>query len=172
VILLVMGVAGSGKSTVGELLANRLALPFQDADELHPAANVAKMKAGVPLTDEDRRPWLGAIVAWADGQRTAGTSAVLACSALRRSYRDEISRDRDLVLIYLRGQRSLLSERLAGRFGHFFSPALLSTQLATLEEPTPDEHPVVIDITQTAAQMVEQIVTSLPSGPPTDTDRN
>jgi gluconokinase len=169
VILLVMGVAGSGKSTVGEMLARRLALPFQDADELHPAANVAKMTAGQPLTDEDRRPWLRAIVAWADGQRAAGTSAVLACSALKRSYRDEIRRDRDLVLIYLSGQRSLLSDRLAHRFGHFFSPALLNTQLATLEEPTPDEHPMIIDITQTAAQMVEQIVTSLPSDTRADT---
>jgi carbohydrate kinase (thermoresistant glucokinase family) len=164
VILVVMGVAGSGKTTVGKLLARRLGLSFCDADELHPPANIAKMEAGEPLTDADRQPWLRAIADWADEHRRAGTSAVLACSALKASYRAVIRGDNDDVqLIYLRGPRSVLAERLAGRFGHFFSPTLLNTQLDTLEEPTPDEDPVEVDISQTAAQMVERIVTSLPT---------
>lgn len=159
-----MGVAGSGKSTVGKLLARSLRLPFCDADDLHPAANIEKMKAGVPLTDSDRQPWLRAIADWMDEQRAAGTSAVLACSALKASYRDEIRRGHDDVkLVYLQGPRDLLAARLAARFGHFFSPGLLNTQLATLEEPTSDENPLVVDIDHTVNDMVQQIVSHLPT---------
>ena len=159
-----MGVAGSGKSTVGKLLARSLRLPFCDGDDLHPAANIEKMKAGVALSDEDRQPWLRAIAAWMDEQRAAGTSAVMACSALKSSYREEIRDGHDDVrLIYLQGPRDLLAARLAARFGHFFSPGLLNTQLATLEEPTPDENPLVVDIDHTVNAMVQQIVSHLPT---------
>jgi gluconokinase len=167
VIVLVMGVAGSGKTTVGKALAHSLGLPFCDADDLHPAENIAKMKAGVPLTDEDRRPWLRALAEWADGHRAAGTSAVLACSALKRSYRDAIREGHDDVrLIYLRGPKELLASRLSGRFGHFFAPRLLDDQVDTLEEPTPDEHPLVVNVSFTVAQMVSQIAAKVrPGGP-------
>lgn len=150
--VVVMGVSGCGKSTVGELLAQRLGVPFVDGDRLHPAANVAKMSAGTPLTDEDRWPWLeavgAAIAAEPDG-------AVMACSALRRVYRDVIRRAAPgTVFVHLHGSRELLAARMAARPGHFMPPSLLDSQLATLEPLGPDEDGVVLDVAPPAPQVV------------------
>jgi gluconokinase len=139
-ITIVMGVSGSGKSTIGEGLAARLGQPFIDGDSLHPAANREKMAHGIPLDDADRQPWLEAIVAEMDRHRASGESLVLACSALKRRYRDFLRGDHyDVRFVYLQASRELLAERLGQRSGHFFDPRLLDSQLATLEEPSPDE---------------------------------
>jgi gluconokinase len=145
-IVVVMGVSGSGKSTLASGLAEREGWPLLEGDTFHPPANIAKMQAGIPLTDEDRWPWLRAIAARADELRAAGQSAVVACSALKRSYRDILVGGRpDTVLIYLRGTKDLIAGRMAGRRGHFMPTTLLDSQFATLEEPSPDESPIVID---------------------------
>ncbi len=157
-IIVVTGVSGSGKSTVGALLAEHLGGRFLDGDSLHPAANVAAMAAGQPLTDADRWPWLDAIGAWIDKQIQAGRTAVVACSALRRAYRDGLRAGRPgLRLVYLRGSAELIRSRLAGRTGHFFPASLLDSQLATLEEPTPDEGVLVLDIGPAPGQLVLEI---------------
>jgi gluconokinase len=154
--VVVMGVSGSGKSTVGEALAVALGLPFADADTLHPAANVAKMAAGTPLTDDDRWPWLDLV-----GAQLAGGPVVVACSALRRSYRDRLRLAApDLAVVYLHGSRELLAERMAGR-RHFMPVALLDSQLATLEPPTADEHAVTVDVALTPAEIVATAVREL-----------
>ncbi len=124
--VLVMGVSGCGKTTVGRLLATRLDWPFLDADDLHPPANVAKMAAGIPLTDADRAPWLAMVAAWMAERRAAGEPGVVACSALKRAYRDTLrASDPDLRLVFLEGERELLAERLTHRHGHFFPQRLL-----------------------------------------------
>ena len=144
-ILIVAGVSGSGKTTVGALLAGRLHWRFADADTFHPAANVAKMHAGIPLTDEDRRPWLQAIGAWMDERIAAGESAVVGCSALKRAYRDALLGGRpEARMVFLNVDRSELARRLAARHGHFFPAQLLGTQLGLLEPPAPDESAVTV----------------------------
>jgi len=131
-----MGVAGSGKTTIGRLLAAKLGWEFADADELHPAANREKMRRGMPLTDEDRRPWLQAVRTLIAERVAAGRATVVACSALKQSYRGIIAVEPDAVAwIYLKGPRELIERRLAERTGHFFDPRLLASQLDTLEEP-------------------------------------
>jgi carbohydrate kinase (thermoresistant glucokinase family) len=146
-VLLVMGVSGSGKTTVGKALAGALAWPFQEGDDLHPPANIAKMEAGQPLTDDDRAPWLAAIAHWLDGQAMRGEPGVITCSALKRSYRDRLRKDRpQLWLVFLEGSRAVLAERLARRRGHFMPPSLLDSQLAALEAPGEDEPVIDIDI--------------------------
>lgn len=162
-VLVVMGVSGSGKSTVGALLAERLSWPYEDADSFHPPANVAKMSGGAPLTDEDRWPWLRAIAAWIDGVRRAGGHGVVTCSALRRAYRDIIVGGRpDVRLVYLRGDRALIAWRQAARHNHFMPASLVDSQFAALEEPGPDERPIVVGVEPRPGEIVDQIVASLP----------
>ncbi|MHB1431564.1 MAG: gluconokinase [Streptosporangiaceae bacterium] len=144
-IVVVAGVSGSGKSTVGAMLAGRLGWDFTDGDSLHPAANIDKMSRGVPLTDQDRTPWLRAIGAWMDERAGTGRPAVLACSALKRAYRDLLLDDRPRVrMAFLQVDRDVVARRLAVRHGHFFDPRLLDSQFADLEPPGPDERAVTV----------------------------
>jgi gluconokinase len=155
-IVVVMGVSGSGKSTIAGGLARQLGWQLLEGDSFHPAANVAKMHAGTPLTDEDRWPWLRAIAAAMDAVQARGESAVVACSALKRSYRDILLGGRpDAILLYPKGSKSLIAHRMAERHGHFMPPALLDSQFATLEEPGPDEHPLIVDISGSAEAVTE-----------------
>jgi len=161
-ILVVMGVSGAGKTTVAEELAARLGWALKEGDLLHPEANVAKMQAGIPLTDADRRPWLEAVAAWIDGQRAAGLPGIITCSALRRAYRKVVVGDRPGVrLVYLRGSYGLIADRLARRSGHFMPPSLLRSQFDTLEEPGPEEDPLIVDIGPSASQIAESIIRTL-----------
>jgi carbohydrate kinase (thermoresistant glucokinase family) len=156
-VLVIMGVSGSGKTTVGALLAGRLGWPYAEADDFHPPANIAKMAAGDPLTDEDRGPWLQAIGAWIDGQLSRGERGVVTCSALKRAYRDVLRRPGD-QLVYLQGARELIADRMAARRGHFFKPSMLDSQLATLEEPGPDEGILIVEIGGTPDEIADAIV--------------
>ena len=157
-----MGVSGAGKTTIGALLAERLGWPFEDADSFHPPRNIAKMRAGEPLADEDRWPWLFAIAAWIDRRRQAGGRGIVSCSALRRRYRDILVAGRpDVQLIHLTGDEALISRRHAGRVGHFMPSSLVRSQFEALEEPTPEERALVVSVDQPPAAIVEQIVTSL-----------
>jgi gluconokinase len=152
-----MGVSGSGKTTVGTLLAARLGWPYAEADAFHSAANVAKMAAGHPLTDEDRWPWLRAIRAWIDEQLAQGGRGVVTCSALKRAYRD-VLRGPEIQVIYLRGPPELIAGRMASRQDHFFKPAMLDSQLEALEEPSPDEDVITAPVEGTPAEIVDAIV--------------
>jgi gluconokinase len=161
-VVVVMGVSGAGKSTIGQALAERLACEFVEGDALHPAANVAKMTRGEPLTDRDRAPWLARIAGVVDEWRTNGRSGVVTCSGLKRAYRFVIIGNRpDVRLVYLTGDPALLHERLAGRRGHFMPASLLASQLGTLEAPLPDERPIVVSIDQDPACQVDAILRSL-----------
>jgi gluconokinase len=162
-IVIVAGVAGSGKSTIGSLLARELGWEFEDGDDLHSAANIAKMKAGHPLTDEDRRPWLGAVAGWIDQEAAAGRSGVIACSALKRSYRDQLLDGRpELQMVFLEViDRETLVARMKGRHGHFFRPALLDSQLAAVEPPHPAERVIVVDDDNPPADVVREIIRRL-----------
>jgi len=154
-----MGVSGSGKTTIGALLAGQLGWPYAEADSFHPAANIEKMAAGIPLTDADRWPWLEAIGRWIDAEVAAGRPAVVTCSALKRVYRDKLRAGRPAVqIVYLRGSRELIATRLAARQGHFFTAAMLDTQFADLEEPTPDEGALVVSIGKAPKEIVEDIL--------------
>lgn len=164
VILVVMGVSGSGKTTIASLLAAALGCQFQEGDDLHPAANVEKMSHGTPLTDADRLPWLRKIAAEIDDWGAKGESGVLSCSALKRSYRDMIIGDRPgVLLVYLKGSYDLIHQRMLRRHGHFMPTALLDSQFEALEEPGPDEHPITVGIgvkaTDTVAEIVYQLET-------------
>ena len=161
-ILIVAGVSGSGKSTVGARLAGRLGWRFADADDFHPAANVAKMRAGIPLTDTDRWPWLRAIAAWMDERIARGEDAVVGCSALKRSYRDLLLNGRPAArMIFLAPDREVLARRLAARHGHFFPEQLLGTQLDALEPPGPDERVLTVVPADDPAATVAQIIALL-----------
>jgi ribose 5-phosphate isomerase A len=169
-VLVVMGVSGVGKSTIAQALAGRLGWPFEEGDALHPEANVAKMHAGMALTDADRQPWLERVAAWIDGQRAARQPGIITCSALKRSYRNVVIGDRPEVrLVYLRGGHDLIAERLAGRSGHFMPPSLLQSQIDTLEEPAADEDPLTVDVGPPAAEVADEIIrllaASAPAGP-------
>jgi gluconokinase len=160
--LIVMGVSGSGKTTVGESLAKRLGWPYEDADKFHPASNVAKMSAGHPLTDQDRWPWLKAIAAEIDLICDAGKHVVIGCSALKRAYRDILVHGRtDIRLIYLDGTQALIADRLGRRKGHFMPPGLLTSQFNTLEPPTPDEHVLAVSIDAPVEAIVEDVLRQL-----------
>ena len=157
-ILVVMGVAGSGKTTVARMLAERLGWRFQEGDALHPAANVAKMSAGTPLTDDDRWPWLHAIAAVIDGWRAEGASGIVTCSALKRAYREILVGGRaDVRLVHLAGDKALIAARMAARKGHFMPTALLDSQFATLEPPGAEERPIVVDISPGVEVVVAEI---------------
>jgi gluconokinase len=161
-VMIVMGVSGSGKSTIGALLARRLHWEFEDADWLHPASNVDKMHNGIPLTDEDRWPWLHAVAAWIDKTRVSGGHAVVACSALKRRYRDILIGDRtDVRLVYLMGDETLIARRIATRHEHFMPRSLLHSQFEALEEPGTDEAPVTISIEPQPREVVAQILSAL-----------
>lgn len=148
-IAVVMGVSGCGKSTIASGIARELGWTLLEGDAFHPHANIAKMEAGIPLTDGDRWPWLRAIAAKAAELERAGGSVVIACSALKRAYRDILRGERrDTLLICLRGPPELIRARMAARHGHFMPPTLLDSQLATLEEPGPEEDPITVDISQ------------------------
>jgi carbohydrate kinase (thermoresistant glucokinase family) len=160
--LIVMGVSGSGKTTIGEELARRLRWRYEDADTFHPASNVAKMSAGQPLTDEDRWPWLRAIADEIDRASAAGERVVIGCSALRRVYRDLLVHGRDDVrIVYLQGTQALIAGRLGERKDHFMPAALLASQFKTLEPPTPDEHAVTVSIDAPAETIVDDIFQQL-----------
>jgi ribose 5-phosphate isomerase A len=163
-ILVIMGVSGVGKSAVAQELAARLGWPFEEGDTLHPEANVAKMHAGIPLTDADRQPWLEHVAAWIDDQRANKRPGIITCSALKRSYRQIIIGDRPEVrLVYLRGSRDLIAQRLAGRSGHFMPASLLQSQIDALEEPDPSEDPLTVDVEPPASRIAEEIIRLLGS---------
>ena len=159
-IILIMGVAGSGKTTIGSRLAARLGCEFADADQFHSEANKQKMAQGIALTDADRLPWLQNMHAAIEAQERQGHDQVFACSALKKCYRDLLRGDSDLRLVYLQGSAELLAERLSRRRGHFFPVELLQDQLDNLEEPTAEEA-LIVDIGQTPEQIVESIVRRL-----------
>lgn len=162
VIAVVMGVSGSGKTTVAVLLSAALGCQFQEGDELHPTKNVEKMHSGTPLTDADRLPWLRKIAEEIDGWRARGESGVLTCSALKRSYRDIIIGDRpDVTLVYLKGSHDLIHRRMAARHEHFMPVALLDSQFVALQEPTADEHPITVDVGGRPTEIVDEIVRQL-----------
>ena len=162
VITVIMGVSGSGKTTVAALVSAALGCQFQEGDDLHPAENVAKMHSGTPLTDGDRMPWLHKIAEKIDDWRAKGESGVLTCSALKRSYRDIIIGERrDVTLVYLKGSYELIRRRLAARHDHFMPLALLDSQFATLQEPTPDEHAIIIDVGGRPAEIAAEILHQL-----------
>jgi gluconokinase len=165
-IVILAGVAGSGKSTVGTTLATRLGWPYEDSDLLHSAVDIAKMMSGVPLADADRWPWLNTVATWMDQQIAAGASAVLACSALKRSYREYLRRGRPGVeIVILEVDQATLMARLGGRHGHFFPIKLLQSQLADLEMPSPAEHVLVVPAAGTPAEMAGKIIEGLGLGP-------
>ena len=144
-VLVLMGPAGTGKSTVGAMLSGRLGWPFQEGDDLHPAANVEKMRRGHALTDEDRTPWLELVAAWIDERRAAGEPGIVTCSALKRSYRDILRRE-NVTFVNFTGDAAVVRDRMMRRQGHFMPPALLDSQFATLEAPGPDERAIDVDI--------------------------
>jgi carbohydrate kinase (thermoresistant glucokinase family) len=157
-----MGVSGSGKTTIGRLLAGRLGWTFADGDDFHPKSNVAKMASGIPLSDADRIPWLDLIGAWMDAQRSIGQPAVVACSALKRAYRDRLRANRPSVgLIYLDGDRATIERRLKERRAHFFRASMLASQFADLEPPQPDEGGISVLIR--ADSMPEAVVSEIVS---------
>jgi carbohydrate kinase (thermoresistant glucokinase family) len=161
-IIVVAGVSGSGKSTVATMLADRLHYEFADADAFHPAANIAKMHAGIPLDDADRQPWLHAIEHWMDAQIAAGRSAVVTCSALRRAYRQALLDGRPQVrLVFLDVSRTVAAARLATRRGHFFPPGLLDSQFGTLEPPDQSEDVLVINADRPVGLLVSDILDGL-----------
>ena len=157
-----MGVSGSGKSTVAGALAESLGWLLAEGDDFHSPANIAKMHAGTPLTDDDRAPWLKSIAAWIDVRRQDGEPAIVTCSALKRTYRDLLSGGRPEVLfVYLKGSQAVMAEHLAGRHGHFMPASLLASQFETLEEPGPDEPVLTVDDDQPVEAIVSEIVARL-----------
>ena len=166
-LYVIMGVCGAGKSLIGAKLARALDVEFVEGDALHPPDNVKRMAAGIPLTDENRHGWLLAIASRLREAKRAGIGLVVSCSALKRAYRDLLRSggDAEVRFVYLRGSRALLAERLAHRRGHFMPPSLLDSQLATLEEPSPDERVWVCDITETPDAIVAELVRHASASP-------
>jgi carbohydrate kinase (thermoresistant glucokinase family) len=161
-VIVLMGVSGTGKTTVGKALAARLGWTFQEGDDFHPAENIAKMRAGHPLDDADRAPWPARTRAWIDAELAAGRCGVIASSALKAAYRRALGIGRPgVVLVWLKGARDLIAERIARRRGHFMPPSLLASQFAALQPPTPAEHPIVVDVAPPVAVQVDTIVAAL-----------
>jgi carbohydrate kinase (thermoresistant glucokinase family) len=157
-----MGVSGAGKSTIGALLAQRLARAFLEGDSFHPPANVEKMRRGIALTDADRLPWLRALAAEIDKARMSGKRIVVTCSALKRAYRENLAGGHtDVLFVYLKGAKEVIAQRLAVRAGHFMPPLLLDSQFAALEEPAMGEPSCAVDIDGTPAGIVAAIMRSL-----------
>ena len=163
-VLIVMGVSGAGKSTVGRALATRLGWAFQEGDDLHPPANITKMSAGVPLTAEDRAPWLAAVGAWIDRCIAQGGGGAVTCSALKAAYRRTLTTGRPAVrLVYLEGSRALIAERMADRTGHFMPLSLVDSQFADLEPPTMEEGAIVVAADRPIESQVEAVIKALDS---------
>ena len=156
-IIIIFGVSGAGKTTVGKLLARELNWHFLEADDFHPAANIEKMRSGHPLTDKDRWPWLGCLRKQIAQSLSNAENAVLACSALKLSYRDRLRVNDEVKFVFLSGDYSLVQKQLCSRRGHFMSPDLLQSQFQDLEEPRPDENVLITKLGQTPEQMVEKI---------------
>ena len=159
-VLVIMGVSGSGKSTFAGILAGQLGWDLEEGDDLHPAANVAKMASGQPLTDDDRWPWLDTVAAWITDHTTAGIPGIITCSALKRSYRDRM-RGPNVVFVHLAGSKDQIGRRLAARSDHFMPPTLLDSQLTTLEPPGPDENTLVVDVGRRPAEEAADIIRRL-----------
>ena len=161
-ILVVMGVSGVGKTVIARAVADRLGWTFQEGDAMHPQANIRKMSAGEPLTDADRQPWLETVAAWIDRQLAANACGVMTCSALKRAYRERIVGGRSGVrLVYLEASEPVIAARLAARSGHFMPPGLLASQLETLEEPTAEEYPIIIDASLPVNAIVDDVLAHL-----------
>jgi len=161
-ILIITGISGSGKTTIATALAQLFGWPFKEGDDLHPASNITKMHSGHPLDDRDRWPWLQKLTDWIDGWRQVGDSGVITCSALKRSYRDFLTGGRPEVrVVYLHGDRAVIAARLAARKGHFVPATILDSQIATLEEPDPDEDSIRVDVDQLVEDIVAEIVHKL-----------
>ncbi|WP_433085476.1 gluconokinase [Dactylosporangium sp. CA-052675] len=162
-VFVVMGVAGTGKTTVGAMLAGRLGWTYAEADDFHPPANVEKMAAGVPLTDADREPWLAAIGRWLDERAAAGEPGVVTCSGLRRVYRDRLREGRPQVrMVFLEGSRELIARRLAARHGHFMRVEMLDSQFAALEPPQPGEGVTEVSVEPPPTEIVDAILRAHP----------
>jgi gluconokinase len=159
-ILVVMGVTGTGKSTVAGMLAGQLGWELREGDDLHPPANVAKMSKGIPLTDEDRMPWLDIIAAWIDDQTAANKPGIVTCSALKRIYRDRLRRP-NVIFVHLTGSPELIASRMAKRLDHFMPTTLLESQLATLEPPGPDENVITVNLSGQPSDEVAEVLTQL-----------
>ena len=157
-----MGVSGSGKTTLGRTLADRTGWPFLDADDMHSTGAIARMAAGIPLTDSDRWPWLDRVASWIADRREAGEPGVVACSALKRIYRDRLREaDPGLRLVYLQAGREQIAQRLAQRKGHFFPPILIWAQFDDLEEPGPDENPIIVPMGQSPGDEATSVLAEL-----------
>lgn len=162
VVLVLMGVSGCGKTTVAAILAGRLGWPFEEGDALHPQSNIDKMKAGHPLTDDDRWPWLEKVAEWIEERLDARENGLITCSALKRSYRDVVNRrGSGVVFVFLSGPKETIAARLAVRHGHFMPPSLLESQFADLEEPTSDEPEIRVDIGPAPGVIAQDIVDDL-----------
>jgi carbohydrate kinase (thermoresistant glucokinase family) len=161
VIVIIFGVSGAGKTTVGKLLARKLSWHFLEADDFHPAANVEKMRDGHPLTDDDRWPWLRRLREQIERSLATRDNAVLACSALKRKYRDSLRVNSDVKFVFLRGDYELIADQLRHRHGHFMNPALLRSQFADLEEPQSDEDAITIELGRSPEELAEEIKTKL-----------
>ena len=160
-IVILFGVSGAGKTTVGKLLARELAWGFIEADDFHPAANIEKMRSGHPLTDEDRGPWLQRLHQHIEQSLADRGNEVLACSALKRAYRDRLRVNEEVKFVFLRGDYALVKVQLRSRRGHFMNPALLQSQFDDLEEPQPDENVLTIEMGRTPQEMVDEVKTNL-----------